>query len=64
MLSEGEIVNRPLLFLDVDGPLNPYAARTCPVDHVTEADGDGGLACLLRGYRGANSTLPVNRPPT
>lgn len=27
MLSKGEIVNRPLLFLDVDGPLNPYAAK-------------------------------------
>lgn len=23
----GGIVNRPLLFLDVDGPLNPYAAK-------------------------------------
>lgn len=25
--GKGEIVNRPLLFLDVDGPLNPYAAN-------------------------------------
>ncbi|WP_199809663.1 hypothetical protein [Streptomyces sp. NRRL F-2799] len=25
--ARGETVNRPLLFLDVDGPLNPYAAQ-------------------------------------
>lgn len=43
----GGAVSRPLLFLDVDGPLNPYAAEpeTCPEGYTTvRVPQEGGTA--------------------
>ncbi|MET9293377.1 hypothetical protein [Streptomyces sp. NPDC003077] len=45
-------MSRPLLFLDVDGPLNPYAAEPerCPEGYTTlRMPQDGGSADALEG---------------
>lgn len=55
-----ETVNRPLLFLDVDGPLNPYAAKperrpdgytTIRVPRNGALEEDGGLTSRRRPLR-------------
>lgn len=56
----GGAVSRPLLFLDVDGPLNPYAAEpeTCPEGYTTvRVPQESGTA----GERGRPRTH--TRPP-
>lgn len=52
---------RPLLFLDIDGPLNPYAALsgTCPEDYTTVR-----LPAEARRSSAAGSPRSYRRPET